>query len=85
MKWRTAAEALTQSRFKDNRLVKFISEVFVELDAVTWPTKDEVISSVYIVMLTVVFFTVYMGVVDSGLTSLQSWFYDSLKPIVLGG
>lgn len=79
MKWRDAAEALMNSRFKNNRIVSFIAEVFVELDATTWPTKDEVVNSTIVVLFTVAFFTVFMGVIDYMFTVLQTSFYTMLE------
>lgn len=85
MKWRDAAESLSQSRFKNNRLVAFIASVFVELDATTWPTKEEIVNSTIIVLITVAFFTVYMGVVDYVLSQLQNSFYSALERMMTGG
>lgn len=85
MKWRDAAERLSQGPFKRSRIIKFISEVFVELDSTTWPSKDEVLNSTIIVLITVAFFTLYMGTVDWLLTLLQSKFYQMIEEWLLTG
>jgi preprotein translocase subunit SecE len=48
------------------RFRQFLHEVRVEMRQVTWPTRDDVISTTVVVMATVAFFGLYFFVVDSG-------------------
>jgi preprotein translocase subunit SecE len=45
---------------------EFLHEVRVEMRAVTWPTKDDVISTTWVVIATVAFFGVFLWLVDMG-------------------
>ncbi len=45
---------------------EFLHDVRVEMKAVTWPTKDDVISTTWVVIATVAFFGVFLWVVDMG-------------------
>jgi preprotein translocase subunit SecE len=58
-------------RFERARL--FLSEVRNELKRVTWPSQKEVYATTVIVILTSVFFGLYLFVVDYGLNTLISW------------
>jgi len=43
---------------------EFLHDVRVEMKAVTWPTKDDVISTTGVVIATVAFFGVFLWLVD---------------------
>jgi preprotein translocase subunit SecE len=45
---------------------EFLHDVRVEMKAVTWPTKDDVISTTWVVIATVAFFGVFLWLVDMG-------------------
>jgi preprotein translocase subunit SecE len=45
-------------------VVRFFSEVKLELGKVVWPSFDETVGSVMIVLLLVVAFSVYLGAID---------------------
>lgn len=45
-------------------IIKFLQEVKAELAKITWPSRNELIGSVIIVLLIVCAFSVYLGVVD---------------------
>jgi len=47
---------------------KFFSEVRNEFAKVIWPTKQEFIGSIIIVLFIIAFFAIYLGVVDFGLS-----------------
>ena len=47
-----------------NKAARFISEVKTELKKVSWPTRDELISSTIVVLVTVGILSVYVGVCD---------------------
>jgi preprotein translocase subunit SecE len=61
-----------------NRLIEyprrwrqFIHEVRVEMKQVNWPTRDDVISTTVVVIITVAFFGMYFFVVDSTFSYLM--------------
>jgi preprotein translocase subunit SecE len=47
-----------------NKLVQFIKESYAELRKVVWPSKDNVVSSVKVVIVSTLIFAVVLGVVD---------------------
>ena len=53
----------------------FFSEVRNELKRVTWPTQKEVYATTVVVILTSLFFGIYLFAVDYGLNSLVSWIF----------
>jgi preprotein translocase subunit SecE len=53
----------------------FLSEVRNELRRVTWPTQKEVYATTVVVILTSVFFGLYLFVLDFGLNSLIQWIF----------
>ena len=46
------------------RIKKFFIEVWVELTKVSWPTKKELIGSTWIVIVTTLLLSVFLGFVD---------------------
>ena len=63
-------------RFERARL--FLSEVRNELKRVTWPSQKEVYATTVVVILTSVFFGVYLWGVDLLLTAVIGWIYRTL-------
>ena len=53
----------------------FLSEVRNELKRVTWPSSKEVYATTIVVILTSVFFGIYLFVVDFGLNNLVQWIF----------
>ena len=53
----------------------FLSEVRNELKRVTWPSQKEVYATTVVVILTSVFFGVYLFVLDFGLNNLVQWIF----------
>jgi preprotein translocase subunit SecE len=47
-----------------NKLVHFIKESYVELRKVVWPGRDDVISSVKVVIISTVIIAAVLGLVD---------------------
>ncbi len=47
-----------------NKLVQFIKESYAELRKVVWPSRDNVISSVKVVIISTVIFAAVLGLVD---------------------
>lgn len=46
------------------RITKFITEVKVEMQKVSWSSKDELIGSTIVVIVSTVLLAVFVGVVD---------------------
>ena len=57
---------------KFNDGIQFLRGVQREFLKVVWPTRSDLIGSTFIVLLLVVFFAVYIGVVDFLLSSLAT-------------
>jgi len=53
-----------------NQGMQFLREVKVELKKVTWPTRKQTIGSTAVVILLVMIISMFLGVVDIGLSSL---------------
>ena len=53
-----------------NKIKEFFSEVKVEIKKVVFPSKDELIGSTWVVIITVIIISVFLGIVDLGLTKL---------------
>ena len=54
---------------------RFLSEVRNELGRVTWPSRKEVYATTLVVILTSVFFGVYLYGIDLVLNALMGWLY----------
>ncbi len=50
------------------RMRTFLHEVRVEMRQVTWPTRDDVTSTTFVVIATVFFFGLYLFLVDFGVS-----------------
>jgi preprotein translocase subunit SecE len=53
----------------------FLSEVRNELKRVTWPSRKEVYATTVVVILTSLFFGLYLFVLDFGVNSLIQWVF----------
>jgi len=53
-----------------NKLQEFFKEVKIEVKKVVFPTKDELIGSTWVVIITVLIISIFLGIVDLGLTRL---------------
>ena len=49
--------------------IQFLREVKVELKKVTWPSRKQTIGSTIVVLVLVVLISLFLGLVDMGLTS----------------
>ena len=50
------------------KIKDFLKETKLEMYKVTWPSKQDLISSTIVVVVISIFFAVYLGVVDGLLT-----------------
>ena len=57
------------------RLRLFLSEVRNELKRVTWPSQKEVYATTIMVIVTSIFFGVFLWVVDLALTAAVGWVF----------
>jgi preprotein translocase subunit SecE len=72
----TTMETVRQAaggRFERGRL--FLSEVRNELKRVTWPTRKEVYATTIVVILTSMFFGIYLWVLDIGMDRIVRWIF----------
>ena len=54
---------------------RFLQEVRNELSRVTWPSRKEVYATTLVVILTSIFFGVYLYGIDLVLNALMGWLY----------
>ena len=59
------------------KMLKFIKEVKVEMGKVSWPTREELISSTAVVVVVSLIFAVIVGTLDTVLMVLARSFYGS--------
>jgi preprotein translocase subunit SecE len=64
----------TGGRLERARL--FISEVRNELKRVTWPSQKEVYATTVVVILTSVFFGLYLWIIDLGVDRIVRWIFS---------
>jgi preprotein translocase subunit SecE len=60
------------------RMRRFLSEVRNETARVTWPSRKEVYATTIVVILTSIFFGVYLWGVDLVLNGIVGWIYKTL-------
>jgi preprotein translocase subunit SecE len=56
----------------------FLAEVRNEMKRVTWPSRREVYATTVVVILTSIFFGVYLWGVDMALNALVGWIFRTL-------
>lgn len=52
------------------RVKNFVSEVKIETKKVNYPTKDELIGSTWVVVITVIIIAIFLGLIDFGLSRI---------------
>jgi len=73
----TALETVREAaggRFERARL--FLSEVRNELKRVTWPSQKEVYATTIVVIVTSIFFGLYLFLLDIGIDRLVTWIFN---------
>jgi preprotein translocase subunit SecE len=53
-----------------DKVKEFFREVKVEIKKVVFPSKDELLGSTWVVIITILIVSVFLGIVDLGLTRL---------------
>lgn len=66
-------DKLTDSFASVGRLTAFVREAWQELKKVHWPTRKETYSATGVVVLVVIFFALYLGLVDFLLSYARQW------------
>ena len=59
------------------KMAKFLKDVKVEMSKVSWPTREELISSTAVVVVVSLIFAVIVGTLDTVLMLLVRSFYGS--------
>jgi len=54
-----------------NKLSRFLRDVWIELQKVTWPTWEELKGSTAVVVVAVILISIFIGVVDFGLSRVM--------------
>jgi preprotein translocase subunit SecE len=57
-------EVYWQEGLMDNKFVKFVKESYAELRKVIWPSREDVIGSVKVVLVSTVIIAAVLGLVD---------------------
>jgi preprotein translocase subunit SecE len=57
------------------KIILFFQESFAELKKVTWPSRDEVISSTKVVLVSTIVIAAVLGLVDFVLVKLVDWIF----------
>ena len=55
-----------------DKIKKFLKEIRFELTKVTWTTREELIYSTIVVIVVSIILSIFIGVVDLGLSNLAS-------------
>ncbi len=53
-----------------NRIKEFFREVKIEIKKVVYPSREELVGSTWVVIITSIVISVFLGVVDLGLSKL---------------
>lgn len=54
----------------------FIQECKAELEKVQWPTREEVVSSTVVVLITVAIFSTFLSLSDMFFVHILKWFWS---------
>ncbi|HEX7056619.1 MAG TPA: preprotein translocase subunit SecE [Bacilli bacterium] len=67
---------LTGVKRSFNSTISFFVDSWSELKKVRWPNRKELISYTIVVVLTVIFITVYFALLDLGFSSILRWLFS---------
>ncbi len=62
-----------KSKKKQNRVAKWFKELRSEFKKVVWPSKKKVFNNTFVVVVTMVISSVFVGALDFGLLKLFSY------------
>ena len=54
---------------------RFLAEVRNEMARVTWPSRREVYATTFVVIVTSIFFGVYLYIIDLSLNAMMAWVF----------
>ncbi len=57
------------------RIILFLQESLAELKKVSWPTRDEVMASTKVVLLSTILIAAVLGIVDLVLFKIVDWIF----------
>ena len=57
------------------KIIQFFQESFAELKKVTWPARDEAVSSTKVVLVSTLIIAAFLGLIDFGLFKLVDWIF----------
>jgi preprotein translocase subunit SecE len=57
------------------RSQRFLAEVRNEMARVTWPSRREVYATTFVVIVTSIFFGVYLYIIDLSLNAMMAWVF----------
>ena len=58
-----------------SKIITFGKECVAELRKVVWPTRDDVVSAVKVVIVSTILVAVFLGVVDAFFVACLGWFF----------
>jgi len=58
-----------------SRSRRFLAEVRNEMARVTWPSRREVYATTFVVIVTSIFFGVYLYIIDLSLNAMMAWVF----------
>jgi preprotein translocase subunit SecE len=61
------------------RIAKYVHDVRVEMSKVNWPSRDDVVSTTVVVVITVGLFAAYFAAIDTGLSYLVNRLFKLFK------
>ena len=59
-----------------SKITTFLSEVGSEMRKTSWPKSKELTKYTIVVLATVIFFSLYFLLIDSGISELLRWFLE---------
>ena len=66
-------KAMEKVKAAAEKLKLFLAGSKVELKKVTWPTPKQTLASTSVVIIVVIIVSVFLGIVDFGLTKMVKW------------
>jgi preprotein translocase subunit SecE len=60
---------------KMKKIILFFQESFAELKKVTWPTRDDAVSSTKVVLVSTLVIALFLGLIDLVLIRLVDWIF----------
>jgi preprotein translocase subunit SecE len=57
------------------KIISFFQESFAELKKVTWPSREETVSSTKVVLVSTIIIAAMLGLVDFALFKIVDWLF----------